>query len=114
MTGLSRQPRDDPAAGAYRWRRKFEDRTIVVQRVRNLSQAEAERTAYDIVLVEFLNATHPDTDPNRCAWCGKSETPSAVLLPTGVGVRHTWLHSGCWEPWRAEPRPKTISPAWAL
>ena len=27
----------------------------------------AERAAYDIVLVEFLNATHPDTDPNRRA-----------------------------------------------
>ena len=85
MTGLSLEAPDDPAADAHRWLRKFEDRTIVVQRVRNLPQAEAERAAYDIVLVEFLNATHPDTDPNRCAWCGQPETPADVLLPIGVG-----------------------------
>jgi hypothetical protein len=49
------------------WLRKFEDRTIVAQRVRNLPLAQAERAAFDIILVEFLNATHPDTDPGRCA-----------------------------------------------
>ena len=109
MTGLSLEAPDDPAADAHRWRRKFEDRTIVVQRVRNLPQAEAERAAFEIVLVEFLNATHPDTDPSRCAWCGKPETPADVLLPIGVGARHAWLHDRCWAPWRERRRTEAIA-----
>jgi hypothetical protein len=108
MTGLSTEARVDPAADAHRWRRKFEEVTIVVQRVRNLPQAEAKRAAFDIVLVEFLNATHRDTDPNRCAWCSKPETPGAVLLPIGVGP-HSWLHSGCWTPWRERRRTEAIA-----
>ena len=109
MTGLSLEAPDEPAAGTHRWLRKFEDRTVVVQRVRNLPQAEAERAAYNIVLVEFLNATHPDTDPNRCAHCGRLETVDAPLLPIGVGVHHTWLHSDCWEPWRERRRAQAIA-----
>ncbi len=45
---------EDSAADARHWRRKFEDSTILVQRVRNLLRAEAERAAYDIILAEFL------------------------------------------------------------
>src|SRR6478609_8683749 len=85
---------------AASWRCFFEEKTDLVERVRGLPRPEAERAAFDIILVEFLNRTHPDTDPNRCASCGKSETPDATLLPIGVGVRHAWLHSGCWESWR--------------
>jgi hypothetical protein len=108
MTGLSLEALDDPAAAAHRWLRKFEDRTIVVQRVRNLPQAEAERAAYDIVLVEFLNATHPNTDPSRCAHCRRAETPREVLLPIGVGP-HSWLHPNCWTPWRERRRREAIA-----
>jgi hypothetical protein len=104
MTGLSRETSDDQSTGAHRWRRRFEDRTIVCQRVRNLPQAEAERSAIDIVLVELLDATHPTTDPTRCANCGRPETPDATLLPIGWGERHSWAHPNCWEPWRERRR----------
>jgi hypothetical protein len=107
MSGLS--ARVDPTTGVHRWLREFEDRTILVQRVRNLPQAEAERVAFDIVLVEFLNATHPDTDPNRCAWCGAPEEQSDILLPFGVGERHAWLHRDCWELWREARRTAAIA-----
>jgi hypothetical protein len=107
VTGLSQEAHVDPAAGAHRRRREFEDRTIVVQRVRNLPLAEAERVAFDIVLVEFLNATHSSTPFDRCARCGKPETPDATLLPIGVGP-HAWLHSGCRAPWREARRKAAI------
>ena len=48
---------------------------------------EAGCAAFDIVLIERLNTTHPDTDPSRCARFGKSETPDGTLLPIGVGAR---------------------------
>jgi hypothetical protein len=38
---------------------------------------------YDIVLVEFVNTTHPNTAPNRCA---RPETPDPTLRPIGVGA----------------------------
>jgi hypothetical protein len=73
--------------------------------IRGLPRREAERAAFDIILIEFLNRAQPDADPNRCASCGKSERPDATLLPFGVGVRHTWL---CWEAWRAQRRTEAI------
>jgi hypothetical protein len=70
---------------------------------------EVERATFDIVLVEFLNAIHPDTDPNRCAHCGGAGTPDAWLLPIGVGNTHTWLHSECWNAWRERRRSQAIA-----
>jgi hypothetical protein len=87
----------------------FERHVATVMRVRNLPRLEAERAAFDIVLVERLNATHPDTDPNRCAWCGRAETPSDALLPIGVGARHAWLHRDCWDRWRERQRTEAIA-----
>ncbi len=77
-------------------------------RARSLPRPGAERAAFGIVLVEFLNATHPDTDPLRCAWCGKPE----ALLPIGVGERHAWLHDCCWAPWREDRRKAAIETLW--
>jgi hypothetical protein len=80
--------------------------------LRNLPRVEAERVAFQIILVEFLNRTYPDTSPDRCAWCGKPETRGDVLLPMGVGARHAWLHSGCRDPW-AEARRRAAVEALA-
>jgi hypothetical protein len=52
----------------------FEARVDTVMRVRSLPRLEAERAAYEIVLVEFLNRTYPDTPSDGCAWCGQPET----------------------------------------
>jgi hypothetical protein len=86
---------------AASWRCFFEQRVDLVQTVRGLSRAEAERAAYDQLLIILLNKTHPDTSPDACAHCGRAETPDATLLPFGWGARHAWLHAGCWAAWRA-------------
>jgi hypothetical protein len=83
-----------------RWRRILAEKTQTITQLRGLTRPDAEREAFQHVVVEFLNRTHPNADPNRCALCGKTETPDAVLLPYGVGERHAWLHRGCWDPWR--------------
>jgi hypothetical protein len=87
-------------------RRTFETCVAVIMRMRNLPRLEAERGAYEAVLIEFLNATHPDTPSNHCAHCGRPETPGAVLQSIGWGVRHAWLHNDCWEQWRAGRRAR--------
>jgi hypothetical protein len=75
-------------------------------KIRGLPRSDAEREAFQHALIEFLNATHPDTDPTRCAHCGGPETLDATLAPIGWGDRHAWLHSGCLDPWRAQRRVK--------
>ena len=90
-------------------RQAFEAVVARVMRIRGLPRTEAERAAFEIILIERLNATHPDTDPNRCAHCGKPETPGALLKPIGWGARHTWLHDDCWAAWRAERRIAAIA-----
>ena len=70
----------------------FEGHVANIMHVRGLSRSEAERFAYEAALIDWLNATHPDTLSDRCAHCGKREKPDAILLPIGVGVR-----GACWQ-----------------
>ena len=62
--------------GGWPW--LFEERVSHVMRLRNLPRVEAERVAYEMVLVEFLNRNCADTPSDRCAWCG---TRDARLHP---------------------------------
>jgi hypothetical protein len=85
-------------------RQLFERHVATIMRVRSLSRPGAELIAFENLVTERLNATHPNTDPDRCAHCGKAEAPAATLLPIGWGARHAWLHNDCWEKWRAGRR----------
>jgi hypothetical protein len=87
-----------------RCRRFLAVRTEAIMKRRGLSRPEAEREAFSHLVVEFLNLTHPNADPARCAQCGGPGSQNDVLLPIGVGARHTWLHGHCWESWRARRR----------
>jgi hypothetical protein len=87
-------------------RRSFEAHVDTIMRMRGLPRLEAERTAFEITLVELLNTSHPDTPSDCCAHCGRPETPDATLKPIGWGVRHAWLHDDCWEQWRTQRRIK--------
>jgi hypothetical protein len=89
-----------------RWRRVLAEKIETVMTIRGLPRPEAEREAIQHILIEYLNATHPDTDPTRCGHCDDPETSDATLQPIGWGDRHAWLHSGCLDPWRAQRRLK--------
>ena len=86
----------------------FEAEVDRVIQIRGLPRLEAEHAAFENILVAHLNRTFSDTRSDRCAHCGRAEEPSSTLLPIGVGVRHTWLHRDCWEPWRAHRRTEAI------
>ena len=92
-----------------KWLRVFADNVEAVLSVRNIPPLEAERVAFANTVTAFLDAGHPNTDPDRCAHCGGSEAPDATLLPIGWGVRHTWLHSDCWAAWREARRAAAIA-----
>jgi hypothetical protein len=97
-----------------RWRRILAEKVEIIMTIRGLPQAGAEREAFAHLLTEYLNATHPNTNPTRCVWCGKLEAPDRTLLPIGVGVRHAWLHSICADPWRARHRAVAITELMAM
>jgi len=64
-----------------------------------LLRAEAEVLAFEHCIAEWLNANPISSPAERCAWCGKAETPSATVLPFGAGEHHAWVHAECWPAW---------------
>jgi hypothetical protein len=89
-------------------RQAFEAKVARIMRIRGLPRSKAETAAFQIALIDRLNSTHPDMPSDRCAYCSRSETPDAILLPIGVSERHAWLHDRCWEAWRARRREAAI------
>jgi hypothetical protein len=56
-------------------------------------------------VVEWLNQHPAPSAPGRCAWCGRPESPSAMVLPFGTEPgTHAWLHAECWPAWHEARR----------
>jgi hypothetical protein len=56
-------------------------------------------------VVEWLNQHPAPSAPGRCAWCGRPESPAAVVVPFGTEPgTHTWLHAECWPAWHQSRR----------
>jgi len=64
-----------------------------------LLRVQAEVQAFESCLVEWLNRNPSSSPAGHCAWCGKSETPGAMVLPYGAGDHHAWVHAECWRAW---------------
>jgi hypothetical protein len=92
-----------PAQGglsAEDWQVFFDERTGIAEFDGGLPREEAEARAFDRCVVDWLNQHPRPSAPGRCAWCGRTESPSAVVLPFGTEPgTHTWLHAECWPAW---------------
>ena len=84
-----------------------------MQRARDMPRDQAKAEAFRHIVIEYLNETHPNTDPRVCAHCGGRDLPLTPTLPFGVGNRHAWLDQHCREPW-AEARRKSAIEALAI
>jgi hypothetical protein len=109
---LESEPLSPNSGIAARWHRLFEDRSIVVQRARDMAPEQAKAEAFRHIVIEYLNETHPDTDPRFCAHCRGRDLPLTPTVPYGVGKRHAWLDPRCRDPW-AEARRKAAVEALA-
>jgi hypothetical protein len=87
-----------------RWRRALAEKVETIMQLRVLARPDAEREAFQHIVIEYLNETHPDIDPRVCTHCTGPDPPLTPILPYGVGERHAWLHRDCWGPWRARRR----------
>jgi hypothetical protein len=83
-------------------------RVWAFMQTKGIELPEAAREAFRHLVAEYSNATHPSTDPMRCAQCDEPESANNVLLPIGAGIRHVWVHNNCWEAWRAARRARVI------
>ena len=90
------------------WRAYFDERAGFLEHDGGLLRVEAEVQAFEQCIVEWLNANPSFSPVGRCTWCGKPETPSAMVLPFGAGEHHAWLHADCWPAWRQSRRSEAV------
>jgi hypothetical protein len=82
------------------WRAYFDKRRGLAASNNELLRAQVEALALAFCVIEWLNQHPAPSAPGRCAWCGKAESPGAVVLPFGTEPgTHTWLHAECWPGW---------------
>jgi hypothetical protein len=86
------------------WRARFGERAGFLEHDGGLSRFEAELQAFESCVIEWLNANPRSSPAGRCLWCGKLETPNAIVLPFGIGEHHAWLHAECWFAWHQSRR----------
>jgi hypothetical protein len=92
------------------WREYFDKRCEIAGSHNGRSLVEAETLALSCCVTEWLNQHPTPSPPGRCAWCGKGESPSAVLLPFGVEPgTHAWLHAECWPVWHQARQADAIA-----
>src|SRR5262249_2064234 len=65
---------------------------------------QAGAGAFNSCIAEWLNRNPSPSLAGRCAWCGKAETPSAMVVPYGAGEHHAWLHAECYPGWHQSRR----------
>ena len=90
------------------WQARFDERAGFLEHDGGWSRLEAEVQAFDCCVVEWLNQHPALSQSGRCAWCGKPQTPSAVVLPFGAGEHHAWLHAECWPRWHQSRRVEAV------
>jgi hypothetical protein len=90
--------------GPEDWRAHFDERAGFLEHDCGLLRVQAEVQAFESCLVEWLNRNPSSSPAGRCAWCGKPETPGAMVLPFGASEHHAWLHGDCWRAWRQSRR----------
>jgi hypothetical protein len=70
------------------------------ERAGELAPHQIKSRTFEACVVDWLNQHPAASAPGRCAWCGRSESPGAVVLPFGTEPgTHTWLHADCWPAW---------------
>jgi hypothetical protein len=72
------------------------------------SQRQSKCRTLEACVIEWLNQHPAPSQSGRCTWCGKPETPSAMVLPFGAGEHHAWLHAECWAAWYQRRRGEAL------
>jgi hypothetical protein len=96
------------------WRAHFDERAAIAEHDGGLPRPEAERLAFEVCVVEWLNRNHIRSSPDCCYWCGGTERDD-VLLPFGVAsAGHAWVHSRCWRAWHEARKAEAVADLTAM
>jgi hypothetical protein len=92
------------------WQVFFDERAAIAEFDGRIPRDEAEARAFACCVVEWMNRHPAPSAPGRCAWCGRAESPGAVVLPFGTEPgMHTWLHAECWPDWHKARQADAIA-----
>jgi hypothetical protein len=92
------------------WRAFFDERAGIAQFDGGLLRASAEARAFACCVAVWLNRNPVRLLPGRCLGCGAGDHAHDKLLPFGTEqTGHTWLHSRCWEAWRASRKSEAVA-----
>ena len=96
--------RPDPVAPsrgwtAADWRETYEERLALAMIDGEQAEPEARRIARESCVARWLDMHPATSEPDRCAWCGKTDTPGDIVPFGTEPIGHVWLHHRCWEPW---------------
>jgi len=94
---------DHDASTAEDWQALFDERAGIAEFDGGQSREQAEATAYECCVVEWLDRHPCRSDPGRCAACGGPDREGHTVVPFGGESHgHTWLHPECWKEWHQE------------
>jgi hypothetical protein len=79
------------------WRAFFEERAAIFEYDGGLPRHEAEVTAWQSCVAEWLRQHPVRSEPVRCLACGESGKREP-LIPYGT-TAHAWLHGRGWPAW---------------
>ncbi len=94
---------DQDAGTAEDWQVFFDERAGIAEFDGGQTREQAEATAFECCVVEWLDRHPCRSDPGRCAACGKPDRDGHTVVPFGTeSYDHAWLHPECWEEWHRE------------
>jgi hypothetical protein len=92
------------------WRAFFDERAGIAEFDGGLPRDQAEYRAFACCVVEWLDRNPACSLPGRCLGCGASDHVLGALLPFGTEpTGHAWLHSRCWDAWRASRKAEAVA-----
>lgn len=98
------RPGDD-GWSAQDWHIYFDERAGIAEFDGGQTREQAEATAFECCIVEWLNRYPCRSDPGVCAACCAPDRSGTTVVPFGTeGHGHTWLHPECWADWYEERR----------
>jgi hypothetical protein len=92
------------------WRALFDERGSIAEFDGGLPRASAEARAFACCVAEWLNRNPVRSPSGLCLGCGAGDHAHDKLLPFGTEqTGHAWLHSRCWEAWRASRKSEAVA-----
>ncbi len=91
------------------WQVFYDERAGIAEYEAGISRQEAESSAFESCVVEWINRNPEPSDTGTCLHCGQAERSGARIIPFSTkDDARAWLHSECWRAWHNSRRRAAI------